>query len=105
MDRSADDDQVAVNMRLPWRTSEEVRAPMDTRAFAKTRSQEDALQFMHADTSQWSLWLAYAITYFYAQGKTVKGRSIIFAGHVQPPLQRAERHRRDQTRAARGSSQ
>ena len=79
--RSVSDDAFVVGMIAPWRTSDEDRATIaDDEAGRKERAriarEQDEISLTHEETSRW-LRLAYAITYYSAQGRTIQNRTIL----------------------------
>ena len=68
--------KVVVNMREPWRTSDDVRAGMNPKELEATRAREDAVELTYEEASRW-LRLGYAITYYSVEGRTIPNRLIL----------------------------
>ena len=63
-------------MRAPWRTSDQLRATMDAKSLEAARRLEDDISLTHEETSRW-LRLAYAITYYSVEGRTIPDRTVL----------------------------
>ena len=64
-------------MERPWRTSDEERAELtDAKDLARVVREQDGIELTYEETSRW-LRLAYALTYYSAQGRTIKDRTIM----------------------------
>ena len=74
--KSADAETVVVSMRAPWRTSDQLRATMDAKSLEAARRLEDDISLTHEETSRW-LRLAYAITYYSVEGRTIPDRTVL----------------------------